>query len=105
MDSAEKIAVIGDRESVMIFQALGFRTIYAEKKEEINKAIHDLATSQYAVIYITEQAAATAMQTIELYKTSPYPAIIPIPSRLGTLGLGQKIIKENIEKAVGADIF
>ena len=57
------------------------------------------------MIYITETAAAQAEDTINLYKTEPYPAIIPIPSRFGSEGVGMKGIQDNIEKAIGADIL
>ena len=44
-------------------------------------------------------------EAIEKYKTEPFPAIIPIPNRFGTNGLGMKGIQDNIEKAIGADIL
>ncbi|MEF9918241.1 MAG: V-type ATP synthase subunit F [Eubacterium sp.] len=105
MSNEAKMAVIGDRDSIMIFQALGFYTVYADKGPIIEKEIHRLAKENYAVIYITEQAAVMVPEAIERYKTEPFPAIIPIPNRFGTNGLGMKGIKDNIEKAIGADIL
>lgn len=105
MSEQAKLAVIGDQDSVMIFQALGVRTIYADQAKEIEQAIHNLAKEGFAVIYITEQAAENVPEAIEQYKTEPFPAIIPIPNRFGTNGLGMKGIKANIEKAIGADIL
>ena len=58
-----------------------------------------------AVIYITEPAAELVEETIAVYKTEPFPAIIPIPNRFGSKGIGLKGIKDNIEKAIGADIL
>ncbi|MEG0379817.1 MAG: V-type ATP synthase subunit F, partial [Eubacterium sp.] len=84
MSEQAKLAVIGDQDSVMIFQALGVKTIYADAVKEIEKAIHSLAKEEFAVIYITEQAAAKVPEAIEQYKTAPFPAIIPIPNRFGT---------------------
>jgi V/A-type H+-transporting ATPase subunit F len=100
-----KIAVIGDQESIMIFKALGFTIVYAQDQDTIQKAIRDLAKEHYAAIYITEQAALLAQETIDSYKTMPFPAIIPIPSRLGSEGLGMQGIQQNVEKAIGADIL
>lgn len=37
------IAVIGDRESVMLFRALGVETVSAETAEEVSRAIRRLA--------------------------------------------------------------
>ena len=39
----EKIAVIGDPSSVMIFKAVGFDVFYEEEKEQIERRIHHLA--------------------------------------------------------------
>ena len=49
--------------------------------------------------------AQLAQEAINYYATATFPAIIPIPSNKGTLGLGMKKVKANVEKAVGADIL
>lgn len=100
-----RIAVIGDPNSVMIFKAIGLDVCYEEKAEDIEKRIHELAKKGYAAIYITEDAAALAKDAINYYATATFPAIIPIPSSTGSLGLGMKQVKKNVEKAVGADIL
>lgn len=100
-----KLAVIGSRDSVMIFQALGFTTVYAEEKAAIEKAVNTLAEEATAVIYMTEKAALQIPEVIEKYKTVPFPAIIPIPDVFGSQGVGMQGIQENIEKAIGADIL
>ena len=46
-----------------------------------------------------------AEETIAKYKTDAYPAIIPIPSNKGTLGIGKANLSENIEKAIGTSLF
>ncbi len=99
------IAVVGDRDSVMLWRALGIETVFAEKPQEIERAIHRLARDGTKVLYITEQAAALAKEAVDRYKTETYPAIILIPNREGSTGLGMKGIRDNIEKAIGADIL
>lgn len=99
------IAAIGDRDSVMLFQALGVEAFYSNDPRETERTIHRLAKEGCKVIYITEQAAEAAKDALERYKTEPFPAIIPIPSRVGTTGLGMRAIRANVEKAVGADIL
>lgn len=99
------IAVIGDRDSVMLWRALGIETVFADKAADIEKSIHRLARDGYKIIYITEQAASLATEAVDRYKTETYPAIILIPNREGSLGLGMQGIRDNIEKAIGADIL
>jgi len=99
-----KIGVIGDADSVMGFKALGIDT-YSVTAEEAPRMIHKLAKEKYAVIFITEKTARLAAEAIGRYKSSPYPAIIPIPGNYGSTGLGMAALKSNVEKAIGVDIL
>lgn len=49
-----KIAVMGNRESVLGFMALGFSVFAVTEKEEAESILNRLARENYAVIYITE---------------------------------------------------
>ena len=51
-----KVAVLGDKDSVMGFMALGVDVFAVYEADEIKKAIHKLAEEGYAVIYITEKS-------------------------------------------------
>lgn len=52
-----KVAVIGDRESVMLFRVIGLHTVTADTAEEAARIIHALARENYGIIYITERLA------------------------------------------------
>ena len=99
-----KIGVVGDSDSIIGFKALGI-DVYPATGDEVSATIFQLATGGYAIIFVTEQAAEAAAEMIDRYKTSPYPAIIPIPGNRGTTGVGMKNIRANVEKAIGADIL
>lgn len=99
-----KIAVLGDRDSVMGFKALGLDTHFVETTEEARHTLHRLAREDYAIIYITEQLAADISSEINKYKTAVTPAVILIPGKTGSLGLGAQALQSAIERAVGADI-
>ena len=99
-----KIGVVGDSDSVLGFKSLGL-DVYPATGGEVMKVINRLAQGGYAVIFVTEQAAEQASETIDRYKTSPFPAIIPIPGNRGTTGFGLNGIHANVEKAIGADIL
>ena len=100
-----KIAVIGDRGSVQGFKAVGFDVFEAEKDASIAELVNDLAKSEYGIIFVTEELIAVNMDVVEKYKDDMLPAIIPIPGRNGSLGIGMANIHKNLERAVGADIF
>ena len=101
-----QIAVVGDWESVMGFRALGLDTYPVTSTEEAKKTVHELAKGEKcAVIYLTEQLAKDMEDVLARYKDELRPAIIMIPGREGSLGIGMNNIQRAIERAVGADIL
>jgi V/A-type H+-transporting ATPase subunit F len=99
-----KIAVMGDRDSVLGFRALGLDVVFVENTETARRELHRLANSNYAVIYITEQLSLSLQEEINKYKDSVTPAIILIPGKGGSMGLGEASLHSAVERAVGADI-
>lgn len=99
------IAVIGDRDSVMGFRALGLSVFPAENAAEGREILHKLTNGDYAVIYMTESLIEELAADIDKFKDSVTPAIIVIPGKGGSLGLGMSALKSAVERAVGADIM
>lgn len=100
-----KIGVIGDRESVLGFQAVGLDVFPAGDAEEAKKTLKRLAKEDFAIIYITEQFYQYMMKEVEEYTDCRLPAVIPIPGKDGSLGIGMTSVKKSVERAVGADIL
>ena len=100
-----KIGVIGGRDSVLGFRALGLETCIAENGEQAKAAIHRMAKENYAIIYLTEHLAAQIPAEIERRREDLAPAIILVPGREGSLGIGMAGVRTATEKAVGADIL
>jgi len=99
-----KAAVIGDRDSILGFKALGI-DVFDEKHVKPSEIIKELAANNYAVVFITEDILYRADDAIRKYSDSALPAIIPIPSNKGSKGLGMENIRKAAEKAIGADIL
>ena len=102
-----KIAVIGGRETVIGFKALGLDAFPTADAEEASRILRALTREgqNYAIIYIEENLAGQLSREINKFKDSPTPAIILIPGREGSLGLGQSALKAAVERAVGTDIL
>lgn len=100
-----KIAVLGDRDSVLGFKALGLDVFPAENAGEARELLRHLAKENYAVIYFTEQYAVQMEDEVARYKDDLTPAVILIPGKEGTLGIGMANVKRAVERAVGADIL
>jgi len=99
-----KAAVIGDRDSILGFKALGI-DVFDEKHVKPTELIRDLAEKNYAVVFITEDILYRIDDAVRKYSDTPLPAIIPIPSNKGSKGLGMENIRKAAEKAIGADIL
>ena len=101
-----KIAMIGERDSMLGFMALGFSVREAADVEEARRELHRLAKDpSVAVIFLVENYAAAMEEDVAKYKDQPMPAIIAIPGRAGSTGYGMASIKTAVERAVGADIL
>nr|WP_078696653.1 V-type ATP synthase subunit F [Caloramator quimbayensis] len=100
-----KIGVVGEKDAVIAFLALGLTVKAVESPDEAMKAVDGMAREGYGIIFVTETVAKDIEETIERYKNQMLPAIILIPGSKGSLGIGMAKIKENVEKAVGVDIL
>lgn len=100
-----KIAVIGDKDSVLSFKAVGVDVFVSYEKNHARSTVDRLAKEDYGVIFITEELAAKIPNTVERYDEKLVPAIILIPSNKGSLGIGMEKLNKNVEKAVGANII
>ena len=100
-----KIGVIGERDSALLFKAVGLDVFFETDGEQANKTLHRLAREGYAAVFVTEKLYASCGETIAEFQGAPYPAIIPIPDNGGSKGVGMAQLKQNVEKAVGVDIL
>ena len=100
-----KIAVLGDRDSIYGFAALGLEVFPVSGGEAGAKTLRNLAEQDYAVIYITEALARDLEPELDRYRESILPAVIPIPGVHGNTGLGIGMVKKSVEQAVGSDII
>lgn len=100
----EGIAVVGDRDSVLAFKAVGAAVFPVADAVEARETVKTLARS-YSVIFITDMLAEQIQSLLDRYKTRTYPAVIPIPSAAGATGFGIAGVKKDVERAIGADIL
>lgn len=105
MIQSAKIAVIGDKDSILAFKAVGVEVFSASNVFEASHILKKLTDENYGVIFITEDIAALVVDILDKLKDRPTPAVIPIPSSQGETGLGMAGIKKDVEKAIGVDIL
>ncbi len=105
MEKNIDIAIISNKEEVILYNAIGLKTVVAQTAYDAERAIYELSSSKCKIIYVSEGLFLKIPETIEKYKQSPFPIIIPLPVGDEFLNVGRKSIRENVEKAIGIDIF
>lgn len=102
MSCMYKIAVIGDKDSVYGFKALGAETYFVTGKKEAKELVRNL--KDCAVIYITERIAEFIREELEELNQLEVPAVVVIPGVYGNTGLGMQLVRNTVIRAVGSDI-
>lgn len=101
---AYSIAVIGDKESILSFKAVGVRAYECDARGGALKALKS-ASEDCAVIYVTETVYELISEEIKAFDDKPLPAVIPFPGVKGSTGLGMKLLNKSVETAVGSNIL
>jgi len=100
-----KIALIGNRDTIIGFKLLGVSLFPITKKEEAIEILNKLVKEEYAVIFVTEEIAGQIVEEIEILQKTSFACITIIPCKSEKKYLGLKILRKNIEKAIGTDIL
>ena len=100
-----KIALIGDRDTIIGFKLLGVSLFPTTKKDEAVEILDKLIKEEYAVIFVTEDIAGQIFEEIERLQKTSFASITIIPNKLEKKCLGLRILRRNIEKAIGTDIL
>lgn len=100
----DKIGIIGGRDSVLGFLAIGFAVRPAADADAARRALQDLA-AKCAAIYITEEYAEALAEDIAKYKDRPTPAVVALPGAGGSRGLGMEALRSAAQRAIGADFL
>jgi len=114
-ENTYSIAIIGNKETILGFKALGLHTYGSNTATDTLRILQKLKNEKisetseqkkYAIIFVTEDLASEI--PYDEYKKlikDTLPAIIPIPGSNGTKGYGLKRIKKIVEQAIGSDIL
>ena len=99
--------MIGGSDTVIGFKALGLDTFPVNSDEEASVAFKQIIQTEndpYAIVYVEETWAEGLSSAIHKFRSDPELAIILIPGRDGSKGMGLQALKDAVEKAVGSDI-
>lgn len=100
-----KIAVVGERESILAFQALGLQTAECETVEEAVERLNEFASGDVGVIFLTESIAEKMGDHLVEWRLRYLPIVVIIPSAKSEPYLGRRELRTAIRKATGIDLI
>ncbi|MFW9918279.1 MAG: V-type ATP synthase subunit F [Candidatus Thorarchaeota archaeon] len=103
---SDKIAIIGDRDTVTGFRMVGVReSSVPQTPQETRKSLLGyFRDPRMGLIIITEPLAMQVEDTILELSEAPVPVILLIPDRTGSTGAYETVLRELIRRAVGIEI-
>ena len=99
-----KMAIIGDGDSITVFKAAGVATFAAENEAKAREILRQVAKN-FQVIFLTEELARPLGEFLKRVDEEPYPVILSVPSKSGSTGHGEEMLKSAMERALGVDIL
>jgi len=96
-----RVAVIGDKDVVSAFTALGFEIFPYTREHKVRETIKDLASKNYTLILITESCVENLNDFLAAYTSQPYPIILPIPDGVSPKGIGTARVIASTRKVTG----
>ena len=100
----EKIAVIGSKDSILVFKSVGC-DIYGVNNEETARQALNKAIAKYKVIMITDDFAKFTEDIINDTKNDAYPVVLVIPSGNSNSSYALDKINEDVERSLGVNIL
>jgi V/A-type H+-transporting ATPase subunit F len=70
-----KIGIIGDKQSVQGFKAVGLDVFDCNKADEAKRTLHNIADDNYAIIYVTESLYDQIKESIYEYNEEHLPIL------------------------------
>ncbi|MDE6597956.1 MAG: V-type ATP synthase subunit F [Clostridia bacterium] len=99
-----KMAIVGDGDSITVFKAAGVDSFPAENEAKAKEVLRRVA-KDYQIIFLTEELARPLSEFLKRFDEEPYPVVLSIPSKNGSTGYGDEMLKSAMERALGVDIL
>lgn len=100
----DKIAILGSRDMIMLFKAVGCDVFSPTGRDKIRATLSKLI-SNYKIILIQTSYAKLCEDLIEQTRTSAYPIILVVPNRDEDNPYALGKIVTDMERAIGAKIM
>jgi V/A-type H+-transporting ATPase subunit F len=104
--SNSRLAVVGERATVVAFEGLGIAAFpvgsVAEARETVTRLIKK---KEHAVIFITEDIGKDLTDVIAESAREYAPSVVLVPSSAGSQQIGLRKLSNVLKRALGTDIL
>lgn len=97
-----KIAVLGEKKSVLPFRALGAEVFGIRNEQDLAEVKARIEKDDFALVFVTEEVAMTYQKALEPLYQGALPALVVIPGAHGSAGRGSGDLVKSMERALGS---
>ena len=101
------MAAVGSYDSILPFKAIGLDVVVVSDENilQVPQIISKFAKAGYAALFVEETLYERFNEAVSEISESSDMCTIPVPNQSGSAGIGLSLIRRNVERAVGMDIF
>ena len=96
-----KVSVIGNRDDVLFFLALGLNVVFAESVEECREKLQNFLNNDFKLVYITEKFFDALSSEIDNLQGKYGATIVFIPEGNKKSDIGDKMLEIYAKRATG----
>lgn len=100
---AGRIAVVGNRETVVAFRAAGLQAFPVAAGADAAARVEELIAAGYRVVFFTEELFADLAPVLERYRRAAVPCLVALPQ--GRSGQSLARLQAVVRRSVGTDVF
>ena len=99
----DRIAVIGERDTILPFRALGLEIVPIHPSQEVTGLVEKLLKERVRVIFFTPDLFPFLRPIMERTRKSPVPCFIALPTAKVEMTIER--LRKLVAKAIGADLL
>jgi V/A-type H+-transporting ATPase subunit F len=99
----DRIAVIGERDTILPFRALGLEIVPMNPDERVNEQVEKLLKEKVRIIFFTPDLFPHLQPIMERTRKSPVPCFIALPTAKVEITIER--LRRLVAKAIGADLL
>ncbi len=101
-----RAVVVGEREKILPFKALGFDLEYADSEDELERVVEKVGqNAAVSLIVVSEDLVTGRPGLISVFRERVRTPIVVLPSHLGSAGTSMIEIGRIVKRAIGVEIL